>query len=198
MSKQNYTIFINQTAIVLTKSPQKYPPILDLKNILKLAHKFQKDFMEQRVELPVSSPAKALLLLKKHIRFIVAAGGLVEENNQYLYIKRNGFWDLPKGKIEPGETIAQGAVREVSEECGIPLPVIVKSMGISYHIYQMNQRLILKETHWYLMKLSEKVDSFSPQAIEGITEVAFYNKDFLLQPNTKTYQNLKDLIHRIV
>lgn len=165
---------------------------------MKLVNKFQKDFKEQKVELAVSSPAKTLLLLKKHIRFIVAAGGLVEENNQYLYIKRNSFWDLPKGKIEPGETIAQGAVREVSEECGIPLPVIVKSMGISYHIYKMNQRLILKETHWFLMRLSEKVESFSPQAIEGITEVAFYNKDFLLQPDTKTYQNLKDLIIRIV
>jgi 8-oxo-dGTP pyrophosphatase MutT (NUDIX family) len=165
---------------------------------LKLANKFLKDFKEQKVELPVSSPAKTLLLLKKHIRLIVAAGGLVEENNQYLYILRNGFWDLPKGKIEHGETIAQGAVREVSEECGIPLPVIVKNMGVTYHIYKMNQRLILKETHWYLMRLSEKVDSFKPQAIEGITEVAFYNKDFLLKPDTKTYQNIKDLINRIV
>lgn len=36
-----------------------------------------------------------------------------------LLIQRNGRWDLPKGKVEPGETLLQAALREVEEETGI-------------------------------------------------------------------------------
>ena len=39
----------------------------------------------------------------------------------YLMIQRNGLWDLPKGHQEPGEDIRTTALREVSEETGIPL-----------------------------------------------------------------------------
>ena len=44
---------------------------------------------------------------------INAAGGLVENGNgEYLMIKRKGYWDLPKGKIEKGENDEDGALRE--------------------------------------------------------------------------------------
>ena len=52
--------------------------------------------------------------------FIEAAGGLVvDDAAKVLMIFRNGRWDLPKGKLEPGERIEDCAVREVSEECGL-------------------------------------------------------------------------------
>ena len=48
---------------------------------------------------------------------IHAAGGLVRNiKGQYLFIFRNGKWDLPKGKIEKGEGIKSAAIREVEEE----------------------------------------------------------------------------------
>ncbi len=51
---------------------------------------------------------------------VTAAGGLVEnEKGEVLLIFRRGKWDLPKGKLDPGETIEQCAVREVEEETGL-------------------------------------------------------------------------------
>ena len=39
--------------------------------------------------------------------------------NEILLIYRNGVWDLPKGKIEFGESYEDAALREVAEETGV-------------------------------------------------------------------------------
>ena len=50
-------------------------------------------------------------------KIIEAAGGVVfNEKNEILMIYRLKTWDLPKGKIEKGETPADAAFREVCEE----------------------------------------------------------------------------------
>ncbi|MFT4602413.1 MAG: 8-oxo-dGTP pyrophosphatase MutT (NUDIX family), partial [Arenicella sp.] len=51
----------------------------------------------------------------ENFKFIEAAGGLVEFKGKFLFIKRNGLWDIPKGKLEKGESIEEGAVREIEE-----------------------------------------------------------------------------------
>ncbi len=38
---------------------------------------------------------------------IKTAGGIVIKNEKILFIYKNGKWDLPKGKIDKGETIDQ-------------------------------------------------------------------------------------------
>jgi 8-oxo-dGTP pyrophosphatase MutT (NUDIX family) len=50
----------------------------------------------------------------KEKKKIIAAGGLVlNEDKEILMIFRRGFWDLPKGKLDPDETIEHCALREV-------------------------------------------------------------------------------------
>ena len=49
-----------------------------------------------------------------------AGGGIVfNKRGEFLVIERRGVWDLPKGKVDAGETIEEAAVREVREECGL-------------------------------------------------------------------------------
>ena len=56
----------------------------------------------------------------KKFMLVQAGGGLVQNGNgQYLFMLRRGKWDLPKGKLDPGETLEQCAVREVGEETGL-------------------------------------------------------------------------------
>ena len=55
-------------------------------------------------------------------KVIKAGGGLVlNPRNEILMIFRRGFWDLPKGKLDDGETIMECAIREVMEETGLPV-----------------------------------------------------------------------------
>lgn len=107
---------------------------------------------------------------------ITAGGGILYRNREgepeILIIKRNGVWDLPKGKLEANESISECAAREVEEEVGLNrLPIIEEKIGITTHSYVEEEKHIEKITHWYRMRLSSKVESFSPQAEEGITEV---------------------------
>ena len=112
-----------------------------------------------------------------HYKTVEAAGGLVEnEQGHWLFIYRNGMWDLPKGKLEKGESIEECAVREVAEECGIAKPTIVRQLSTTYHTYTLKSEKILKPTYWYLMK-STDVSELIPQTEEGITEVKWVSTD---------------------
>ena len=52
-------------------------------------------------------------------------------NQKILLIKRNtipfkGYWALPGGRLDPGETIAQTIIREVKEETGLDVTIVRK------------------------------------------------------------------------
>lgn len=86
------------------------------------------------------------------------------------------MWDLPKGKLEAGESIEECAVREVAEECGIEEPTIIKPLTPTFHTYELNGQRILKKTHWYLMNSSDN-SALVPQTEEGISEVKWVSTD---------------------
>jgi len=129
----------------------------------------------------------------KQFKVVEAAGGVVmNSSKEILFIFRNGKWDLPKGKIEKGETIQETAIREVREECGISNINLGDFFTTTYHIYTEKDQEILKISHWYKMTCNS--NRFIPQIEEGITEVVWKNKkkiDIALQ---NTYPNIKLLI----
>lgn len=141
---------------------------------------------------------KLIDYFKNEHKFIKAAGGLIKKNNQYLFIKRLGKWDLPKGKLEKNETEQTGAIRECEEECGIKNLQIINQIPSTFHIYEHKQKLILKESIWFLME-TDFNESLKPQLEENITEVKWFSIDEIKKEVLfNTYPTINDLLHNTI
>ena len=195
-----YTIFINDTPIYLTDSLVNsssdsffYNHKVSIENLLDIAksNKFQQLYLY----------CSDLKLLWKEFNWFFkiekAAGGLVKNNrNEILFIYRFDTWDLPKGKIEKGESKKEAAIREVEEECGITGLEIQKKLQKTYHLFKRNEREILKITYWYSMSTNYN-GSLKPQVEEGITDVVFKNEEEVKDALENTYGNIKMLFENM-
>ena len=135
-----------------------------------------------------------LRMFKKKYPEIIAAGGKVINNNsEILFIYRNKKWDLPKGKAEKNENIAETALREVEEETGIKNLSIIKPLDKTYHIFKRGGKNYLKSTYWFEMK-SDFTGKLKPQNKEGITRVEWIGIENLSSILPKSYANIRLLI----
>jgi 8-oxo-dGTP pyrophosphatase MutT (NUDIX family) len=127
-------------------------------------------------------------------RIIKAAGGVVKNSNgDFLVIRRNGVWDLPKGKTEKGESSSETAIREVSEECGINSLELDGFLLKTYHAYILDGKAILKETEWFNMKVKGDVAT-TPQEKENITEVKWFGPDSVSVIKLNTYPLILEVL----
>ena len=127
---------------------------------------------------------------------IEASGGLVfNKDGDILMIFRNGKWDLPKGKLEIGESVEECAIREVEEECGIYGLDITEKLLETYHTYNLSGKEILKRTYWYKMN-TDFNGELIPQIEEGITKVSWVSKDKISDKLTNSYGNILDVLNR--
>ncbi|MCL1822398.1 MAG: NUDIX domain-containing protein [Prolixibacteraceae bacterium] len=135
-------------------------------------------------------------------QLLPAAGGLAENGGRYLFIFRRGKWDLPKGKIDPGETPKQAALREVGEETGLQKLTICRTLPSTWHIYESPQKksdngMILKQTHWFLMQ-SEDNQKLIPQAEEDIEIVRWIKPEDLAHILENAWPSVANLIEKVV
>jgi 8-oxo-dGTP pyrophosphatase MutT (NUDIX family) len=129
---------------------------------------------------------------------IVAAGGLVSnDNGELLLIYRRGFWDLPKGKLDEGESIEACAVREVEEETGLTNVLLDKLVGVTYHEYfdEWKQSDVVKETHWFAMHVNGN-QTLVPQQEEDIKDIKWVAQNDIGTYLQQTYKNIVDIINR--
>ena len=125
---------------------------------------------------------------------ITAAGGIVRRKNEFLFIKRNGFWDIPKGKIEEtDESLEEAALREVEEECGIKCSEIVGIIAVTYHTYAYEGIPTLKKTYWFSM-LYEGKKSLKPQLEEGITKAKWMKIEDLESVRKNTFASILEVM----
>jgi len=131
---------------------------------------------------------------KSFFTTVIAAGGLVLKNqSDILLIYRNQIWDLPKGKMEQGETYEETAIREVEEECGITNLSIKKQLGTTYHIFYEDNENKLKITHWFLMN-TDCTNEPIPQSEEGISLAEFTPTTSIASLYDYMYPNISNLI----
>ena len=127
---------------------------------------------------------------------LIAAGGVVvNPNNEILWIFRRGFWDLPKGKLDPNETIEACAIREVMEETGISHLVLGKLILTTTHQYHdkyLNKE-VEKTTYWYAMT-TDRLQDGKPQSEEDIEAIAWVKKTDMAPYLEKTYDTIKEVM----
>jgi len=133
----------------------------------------------------------------KHFKIIEAAGGLVlNKNKEVLMIFRRGKWDLPKGKLDKGETLEQCALREVEEETGITNIELKEKLAETYHVYKEFGKHILKESYWYKMQCNTK-QKLVPQTEEDITDIKWVKRSDLKNYTSNTYQTILEVLSHL-
>jgi len=196
-----YKVFIDNKPIIFTEKWIKSPKTLDF--VLVNVNSFlQIDLVKCRFDLPIgvllvviaNYPEKAIQSAFSRYKLVEAAGGIVKRKNTYLFIERLGVWDLPKGKMEQGESPKETAVREIEEECGISNPIISKLLGVTYHTYTFKGELTLKKNWWYALKYDGPKE-LSPQSEEDITQAVWLTKKEWGKVMDNTYASIIEVIN---
>ncbi len=195
-----YKIFVNDKPIIFSLQPvvsglYKHLPhtvysqqtLMDRVRAVEEQHNNGEVIVCQNID-------EAWVEFNTYFKAIHAAGGIVfNTHNKLLIIKRLGKWDLPKGKIDAGETIEEAAIREVEEECGIDNLSITKKITVSYHTYKLYGHRFLKVTHWFEMN-TFFTGTLIPQAEENITEAIWVNKQDIKPIELDTYASIRDIL----
>ena len=128
---------------------------------------------------------------------VEAAGGVVrDEAGRALMIYRNNRWDLPKGHLETGETLAACALREVAEETGIEAENESDAeLCATLHCYNLYGKWEMKRTHWYAMRYI--AGSPRPQSEEGIARAAWLAGEELENAVRASYPTIRQVFCRL-
>ena len=187
---QIYKVFDSKSEIIF--SPKK-----SITNSLNINHLSEVSVFNKNSKFHfnhlTSDPLKCIQNWYSDYNFIQASGGVVKMNSKYLWIYRNGIWDLPKGKLEKLEDFETAAVREVQEECGLDSFLkIEKLIYVSFHTYTENLKKNIKRTNWYEMTYSGS-DNVSPQIEEGIERVEWLSLDESIEKSNTSFKSIKEV-----
>jgi 8-oxo-dGTP diphosphatase len=102
---------------------------------------------------------------------IRAAGGVVVDEGRVVVVHRPRYddWSLPKGKLEPGESWEDAALREVREECNL-----VCALGEELPSTEYTTGARPKRVRWWRMSVVEDL-GFTPN--EEVDELRWLTPD---------------------
>ena len=182
-----YKVFVNELPLILTNKLSETANgeyfLLNQNSIQEAIKSLKK---KKLAEAYIYHPNHEEILKKftQEIPLVVAAGGVVTNEK--------GKWDLPKGKLDKGESIEDCAIREVMEETGVKDLKIENYLRTTYHIFKNNGTHTLKQVHWYAMK-TNYTGKLKPEKKEGIVKVKWKGPNKIQKALQNSYVNIKIL-----
>lgn len=204
-----YKIYINQTKILLIPSEKLDSSIqTDDENHVVLYGGKSRYFLQyidmcektdrlQSITFHSPKYKKMLGDFLDLFKVVEAGGGIViNEKNEILFIHRRGSWDLPKGKLDSGETRRDAAVREVMEETGIHGVQIGTKLGVTHHAFRNGkEKRCIKKSHWYLMFAPKQ--PLIPQKEEDIELAEWMTLEQFYSEPRDVYPNISLILQEV-
>lgn len=201
-----YKVFVNNQTIHFIKKIELQ--LFEVENIdiqqfqsNRFLLKIIDDFLNQNLvtDLYIYCPdnlAEVFTFYKSKFIEIKAGGGVViNQFHEILMIFRRGKWDLPKGKLDKGETISQCAIREIEEETSISNLDIIRKLPDTYHIYSEGNKSIIKHCYWFVLKSNDTKKPL-PQLDEDILDAIWVNNDKVTELMDNTFPSIKFILNK--
>ncbi|AWX45417.1 8-oxo-dGTP diphosphatase [Flagellimonas maritima] len=191
-----YKVFVNESPLILTNERQDNSNgnlfSLDGDSMVMAITSLAKGRLK-KAYIYHPDEEKLLDIFMHKIPVVVAGGGFVtNKKGKVLFIYRNNKWDLPKGKVDKGESIENAAMREVEEETGVKNLQIDKFLRTTYHIFKRNGEYRLKQVHWFAMS-TDFSGKLKGQKSEGIEKVKWKGPRKIEKALKNSYFNIKVL-----
>ncbi len=201
-----YKISINETPLILrdlAEIPQDFES--DEKNLF-LEYTGKNKLLLQAIDMLEKSQNRSSITLyssnypqlvqdfNKLYKVVEAAGGIVfNPKGEILVMYRRGSWDLPKGKIDKGETKEIAAVREVQEETGLQQIERGPLLLTTFHTYKNRKgKRVLKPTYWYQMTATQQ--DLQPQVEEDIELVQWMDPITFIETKRPIYNTIWEVV----
>lgn len=100
---------------------------------------------------------------------VQAAGGVVLRDGLVALVHRPRYddWSLPKGKLDPGESFEEAALREVEEETGLRCRLVRELPTVRYDV-----RGRLKEVRYWAMEVDDEIPFVPNDEVDQVRWVA--------------------------
>lgn len=207
---QNYKIYHNSIPVFLTGPAEaKASGLTPDKTTHVAPYSGKKKMLKQYLDLiDKNKSVRAVMIHHSDVEALwadfqacfkvqVAAGGAVFNREGLLLVFfRRGSWDLPKGKIDPGETPEQAAVREVQEETGLVNLDLGPFLTFTCHTFEQKGHRILKITWWYRMGTEDT--RLVPQTEEDIEQIEWVEPKAWLESDLVVYPNIREVIEGVI
>ena len=205
---QKYEIYINDSLLTLCGSQGVKPDMTvydnavqlryfgQVKTLLNVIDNLEKSTQPRQIFVVADVLGELLHDFTSLFKWIEAAGGIVENGHgEVLSIFRRKHWDLPKGKLDPGETFEEAAVREVIEETGLESVERHELVTTSLHCFRnrRNERS-LKLTKWFRMTTESR--RLKVQTEEDIEKAEWMPPEELMDTDRIVYQSIRRVVQQ--
>jgi 8-oxo-dGTP pyrophosphatase MutT (NUDIX family) len=189
---QKYKFFIKQNAVIFRQNAEFQENNSQLTKYW--IDRLIRQDLEEDIVVEVSDLRSFIAQVKSSLLFIKAGGGYVlNKRNELLMIFRRSYWDLPKGKLDAGETIEECAVREVQEECGISRLTITSGPFSTFHLYEERGKTVVKESIWFEMMCADEGELI-PQTEEDIAEARWVSFPIPMELRSGAYESIREVL----